>query len=41
MIKDTHMSMETFSAVESESYTEIVFSLMCVGKTNPIENIVK
>ena len=33
--------MGTFSAVESESYTEIAFSLMCVGKKNPIENIVK
>ena len=41
IIKDAHISMGTFSAVESESYTEIAFSLMCVGKKNPIENIVK
>ena len=33
--------MGTFSAFESESYTEIAFSLICVGKINPIENIVK
>ena len=29
------------SVVESASYKEIAFCLMCVGKINPIENIVK
>ena len=41
MIKDAHISIGIFSAVESASYTEIAFPLMCVGKINPIENIVK
>ena len=41
MIKDAHISIGIFSAVERSSYTEIAFSLMCVGKINPIENIVK
>ena len=41
MIMDAHKSIGAFSADESAWYTEIAFSLMCVGKINPIENIVK